>query len=167
MLKRIFFIVVDILNMFKPIDWSIIQMKKFGETSIYKFFYNGKVFTYVGDKLPGSLGRGFCIPIKSAKWNGADVTEYVKTFAGPRQDFYNKMPDLSAMFYQVVESKWIPKLRVVRGNGIRLELTFLEDKKIEPLEGKLEVTNLMGQTKIYDSVNLRGKIELHVTEVSN
>ena len=43
MLKRIFFIVVDILNMFKPIDWSIIQMKKFGETSIYKFFYNGKV----------------------------------------------------------------------------------------------------------------------------
>jgi len=167
MLQKLFFFFMDILNMFRPIDWSIVQMKRFGETNIYKFFYNGKLFKYVGDNLPGTLGRGFFIPIKSALWNGVDVTEHVKKFAGPRQDFYNKMPDLSAMFYQVVESKWVPKLRVVRGNGIRIELTFLENKKIEPLVGKLEVTNLMGQTKTYESVNLGGKVELHLTEVGN
>lgn len=167
MLKKVFFFLMDILNAFRPLDWTVVQMKKIGETPVFQYFYNGKVFTYVGEKLPGVLGRGFFLPIKSAVWNGKDVTEYVKTFAGPRQDFYNKIPNLPAMFNNVVESKWVPKFRVVRENGIRFELTFLEEKVVVAEPGKLEVTNLMGQTKTYESVNLGSQVKLHVTEVCN
>jgi hypothetical protein len=163
MLKKIFFFVIDVIRSFNPVDWTIVQVKRFGDTKVFKYFYNGKVFKYVGEELPCKLNRGFFAPIKNAVWNGVDVTERVRKFAGPRQDFYGKRPELAPMFYRVVDSKWVPKFRLTTGKGIRFEVTWFQEKEVEPEPGKLELTNVMGQTKVYDSVDLGGKVKLHVT----
>ena len=163
MLRELFFATVGFIRIFIPVDWTVVQVRRFGDTNVFKYFYNGRIFKYIGDVLPGKLGRGFFVPIKNAVWNGVDVTERVRKFAGPRQDFYGKSPDLARMFYRVIESKWVPKFRVTYGQGIHCEVKWLEEKQVEPEPGKLELTNIMGQTKVYDSVNLGGQVKLHVT----
>lgn len=163
MLREFFFATVGFVRLFVPVDWTVVQVRRFGNTKVFKYFYNGRIFKYIGDILPGKLGRGFFLPIKNAVWNGVDVTERVKKFAGPRQDFYGEPPNLGCMFYRVVESKWVPKFRVTHGKGIRFEVTWLNEKEVEPEPGKLELTNIMGRTTTYDSVDLGGKVKLHVT----
>ena len=156
MLKWIFFKVVTIIQSLKPSNWSVIRVRTFttellteanvAGTKVYEYVYNGRVYKYIGDELPTRVSRGFILPIKKALWNGVDVTERIKEYAGPRQDFFGKFPDASKIFYDIIQTNWIPQLNITTNNGLRLSVDWVREDVIKPESGKLEVTNIIGQS---------------------
>lgn len=156
MLKWIFFSIVTILQSLKPANWSVIRVRTFASgvlteanatgLKMYEYVYNGRVYKYIGNELPSQVTRGFIMPIKKALWNGSDVTELVKEYAGPRQDFFGKPPDASKIFYNIRRTNWIPRVSFRVNNGIGVSVDWIREDVIEPAPGKLEVTNVMGQS---------------------
>ena len=156
MLKWIFFKIVTIIQSLKPTNWSVIRIRTFTSevlteanvtgTKMYEYVYNGRVYKYIGAELPTRVTRGFIMPIKKALWNGVDVTARLKEYAGPRQDFFGKLPDASKIFYNIVRTNWIPNMSVRTSNGLGIRVDWIREDVIEPEPGKLEVTNIMGQS---------------------
>ena len=113
---------------------------------LIEYIYNGKIYKYIGDKLPEQVNKGFFLPIKKALWNGRDVTELIKQYAGPRQDFFGKMPDTSKLFYTIKKRRWRPHFHWSWSRGLRVRMEWLVEYTIEPEPGILEVQNIMGQS---------------------
>ena len=156
MINWFFFRLVDFMHMIRPKDWTQVKVftycgnvlteSKASGTKLINYIYNGRLYSYIGDKLPTSLARGFFLPIKSATWNGKDVTGIVKQYAGPRQDFFGKMPETSKMFYQIKKRRWVPHLSWSLRKGLSLKFEWLVEYTIEPEEGVLDVKNILGQS---------------------
>lgn len=151
MLKKLFFWIVDVLNHMKPVNWSVERIQYVCGQRIFKFFYNGKTYKYIGYNLPANIGRGFFAPIRQAVWNGKDVTGRVIKFAGPRHDFYGKTPDLPKIFYKVLRRTWIPKFNIRIGPGLHLKADFYREMDVVSESGTLEIINILGQTKKYSN----------------
>jgi len=156
MLKWIFFNLVSVIQSLKPSNWSVIRVRTFTSDvlteanatglKMYEYVYNGRVYKYIGDTLPTQVTRGFIMPIKKALWNGSDVTELLKEYAGPRQDFFGKPPDASKIFYNIIRTNWIPHVSVRVSNGLGIRVEWVREDVIKPEPGKLEVTNVLGQS---------------------
>jgi hypothetical protein len=151
-MKQLFFFFVGIVQMFRPANWSVVKIETFvtdTKTRVINYFYNGKLHKFVGETLPNSIPRGFFAPIKAALWNGVDVTDRVKSFAGPRHDFYGAVPDLAMIFHKVSRVVWIPKIEYNFTNGFLLKISWEKETVIEPAEGVLEVQNILNQTSVF------------------
>jgi hypothetical protein len=145
-MKNILFILIDIIQAFRPKNWTVLSVEKYNDYEIIDYFYGGKTYKYIGSKLPTDIRKGFFLPIKSAKWNGTDVTEYVKSFAGPRQDFYGTDPRLDVMFYNIKRCEWTPKYSI---KLFSFTITWYKKTIVEPIQGVLEITNVIHQTVVF------------------
>jgi len=145
-MKNILFMLVDIIQFFRPKNWTVLSVEKFNDYEITDYFYGGKTYKYIGTDLPKDIRKGFFLPIKSAKWNGTDVTEYVKSFAGPRQDFYGKEPDLDKMFFSIKRCVWKPSYKI---GLFSLSVTWYKKTLVEPVIGTLHITNVINQTVVF------------------
>jgi hypothetical protein len=138
--------------MFRPKNWTIMKVETFvtnTKTKVVNYFYNGRIHKFIGETVPNTIPRGFFAPIKSALWNGQDVTDRVKSFAGPRQDFYGTVPNLTMIFHKVCRVVWIPKFEYDVSNGLSLRISWEKETVIEPVEGTLEVQNVLNQTSVF------------------
>lgn len=151
MLKSIFFRVVDVIQSMKPVNWTVHSVRSICNLKIFRYFYNGKMYKYIGTNLPGAVARGFFAPIKKALWNGRDVTERVMKYAGPRHDFYGNPPELDKMFYKIMSMKWIPKVAVKIGPGMHVKVDFYKERQVVAETGTLEVTNILGTKNVYEN----------------
>jgi nucleoside diphosphate kinase len=152
-MKQLFFAIVGFIKFFRPRDWTIRNIQVLVNNTrvkVIEYFYNGKVYKYIGETLPKSIARGFFLPIQAALWNGRNVVDVIKKYSGPRNDFYGKDPELDFIFYKVIKKTWIPKLSFKQNNAkVGLYLHFEDETHIEPEEGILEVTNVIGQTSVF------------------
>lgn len=139
---------IRLLKIFWPKDWTILKKTVYHSDETFHvtdYIYNGKKFKCIGDPDKKNA-RGFFVPIQKCTWNGKDVTGYVKKFAGPRQDFYGKDPNISKMFFKVTAHKFIPRFKVRQDSvGIEVHIEYV----IEPEQGTLEVTNIFNQVSIF------------------
>jgi hypothetical protein len=145
-MKNIFFILIDIIQVFRCKNWTILNTERYNDSIITDYFYGGKTYKYIGEDLPKNIQRGFFLSIKTAKWNGVNVTDYVKSFAGPRHDFYGKNPPLDMMFYNIKRCEWIPKYSL---SLFSFTITWHKKNVIEPVKGILEITNVINQTFVF------------------
>jgi len=151
-MKQLFFALVNLINFFRPQNWSIVRVQTYvldTKVKVIEYMYNGQLYKYIGETLPKTIQRGFFLPIKEAFWNGRNVTSHVKPFSGPRNDFYGQVPNLSFIFHKVIRNKWIPKVTIRTQDGIGIFLHFEKEIIIEPEPGNLEVTNVLGQTSVF------------------
>ena len=145
-MKNLLFILIDIIQFFRPKNWTILSIEKYNDYNITDYFYGGKTYKYIGKELPCTIRKGFFLPIKSAHWNELDVTDYVRSFAGPRQDFYGKDPELDKMFYTVKRCVWKPKYKI---GILSLKVTWYKETIVEPVIGTLKITNIMNQVVVF------------------
>ena len=145
-MKNLLFILVDIIQAFRPKNWTVLSIEKFNDYEIIDYFYGGKTYKYIGTQLSKEIRKGFFLPIKSARWNGTDVTDYVKAFAGPRQDFYGSDPPLDKMFYNVKKCEWKP---IYSTKMFKFSITWYKRVHVEPMKGNLEITNVINQTVVF------------------
>jgi len=151
-MKAFLFAIVSFINAFRPANWSIKKVEVFvckKRTQVIDYVYNGKIYKFVGSTLPCSIRKGFFLPIKKAFWNGVDVTERIRLFAGPRHDFYGSIPDLAAIFHNVTSVVWLPKISYEISNGLSLKISWEREVIVEPIDGTLEVTNVLDQTSVF------------------
>lgn len=156
MINWFFFKLIDLIEMCRPKDWTQVRVLTFvGDVlteakvsgpKLIEYIYNGKLYKYIGETLPTKLSRGFVLPIKSAYWNGKDVTDTIKRYAGPRHDFFGKVPDTSKIFYTIKKRRWIPHLSFSLQKGLQIKVEWLVEYTIEPEQGTLEVHNILGQS---------------------
>jgi hypothetical protein len=139
-------LLIGLVQLFRQKNWSIRKVTTVCGTKVIYYNYNGKVYIYVGDVLPTQTTRGFCAPIAQAVWNGKDVTKLVKTYAGPRHDFYGQDPPLECMFYRVSEIQWVPSIKMI---PVGVYLEFRRVVTTVPTEGILTITNVLGQTSVF------------------
>lgn len=145
-MTNLLFILIDFIQAFRMKNWTILSVERFNDYEVTDYFYGGKTYKYVGRDVPKEIRRGFFLPIKSAKWNGTDVTEYVKSFAGPRQDFYGTDPPLDKMFYNIKRCQWIPKYKF---KLFSFTVTWYRKTIVVPVPGTLEITNVLHQTVVF------------------
>lgn len=123
-------------------------------TGIISYVCNNKIYK----TMSWPIGRkaGVALPIKEARFVPADgtpafdVTDLVKTWAGPRSDFYGQEPDVAAMFNRR-EIKWgLPKITWRLRPGIRFVFEWLTDAYyVKAPNGELRVTNIGGHESIF------------------
>jgi len=144
--------IVRVFQFFQPKNWSIVKINTLvheTKVKVIDFMYNGKIYKFIGESLPMSIGRGFFLPMKHAFWNGRNVTDYIKPYSGPRNDFYGQEPNLSFIFYKIMRRQWIPRIMLRNENGIGIFVAFEKEIFIEPEDGSLEITNVLGQTSVF------------------
>jgi len=143
---------IQLVQFFRRKNWTIVKVQTLVshiKTKVFHYSYNGKIYKYIGDKLPSQIGRGFFAPIKTALWNGQDVTDYIKPYSGPRNEFYGSEPQLPFIFFQLKSIDWIPRFMFNANGGIGIFIRYERELVIEPEEGLLEVTNVLGQTSVF------------------
>lgn len=138
--------IVDIIQVFRPKDFTVVHIEDYCDYQITDYFYGGRVYKCIGPDIPKDIRRGFFLPIKSVQWNDTDVTDYVKAFSGPRNDFYGKDPDISKMFYTTIRHIWVPKYSI---RPFSVSVTWYKKKVITPAKGILKVTNILNQTTVF------------------
>jgi hypothetical protein len=144
-MDKLFFMLIDIIQIFRPKDFTVVHVEDYCEYQITDYFYGGRVYKCIGG-LEKDIRRGFFVPIKSVHWNDTDVTDYVKAFSGPRNDFYGKDPDISKMFYTTIRHKWVPSFSI-RPFGI--SVTWHKKKVVRPIQGQLTIRNILNQTTVF------------------
>ena len=123
-------------------------------TGIITYVCNNKIFKTTS--WPIGRKAGVALPIKEACFVPADgtpvfdVTDLVKTWAGPRSDFYGQEPDVDAMFHRR-EYKWgLPRVTWRLRPGIRLVFEWLTDAYyLKSPKGNLHIINIAGQESIF------------------
>lgn len=110
----LFFKLLDIWRVLKPVNWKIIRQTTYTDGTLYtEYYYNGRKYIHVGPYPPRN--SGFSLPISHASRQGKDITDIVKVFSGP---LANNCPSPGYIFY-----KTIYRIRVkVHMFGIRLYL---------------------------------------------
>jgi hypothetical protein len=153
MKKNILAFVTFLIKNTRPIDWSIKVIDTYmynGLFQVITFFYNGKKYKYVGDEIIKKIQTGFFIPIQTATWNGNDVTEIVKPYAGPRHDFFGSEPRIDIMFHNCIKHVLVPRPIVTKSeHGIRFGIEFKRVRVIIPIDGTLVITNILGQQSVF------------------
>jgi hypothetical protein len=143
---------VNLVQFFRRKNWTIVQVQTLvheTKVKLFHYVYNGKVYRYIGDVLPSKVSRGFCAPIKYATWNGRDVTDYIKIYSGPRNDFFGSDPPLEFMFFSVRAIEWLPTCQMNTNGRIGVFIRYDREVVVEPEEGTLEITNVLGQTSVF------------------
>jgi Family of unknown function (DUF5772) len=153
MKKNLLALLTFLIEHTRPKDWSISGTDTFMHDGLHKiitFFYNGKKYKYIGDEITKKVRSGFFLPIQKATWNGEDVTDMIRAYAGPRQDFFGSEPRLDIIFHKCIKVLWIPVPKVTQtGDGIRIGVEFRRIRMIKPLEGTFILTNILGQHSVF------------------
>jgi hypothetical protein len=149
MFERLFDIWYYVRTALRLKDFTIVNVDE--QTGTIDYTCNNRVYKVV-QKWPIGRKPGVSFPIKSATLQPTDgseprdVTDLVKQWAGPRNDFYGLAPDIGFWFHYRRRRSWWPRV-VLRHErpGYRLVVEWLT----EPLLGDLKIVNIVGQESIF------------------
>jgi hypothetical protein len=125
----------------KPFRNTIVPQNVKNITLRVKYFYGGKIYKAISNNInfiPGqneTEGMSFSIPLSSV-WivdhddkPQVDITEKVKRYAGPRNDFHGESVPLKSFLYYTTKTltKKFPKIILSNSLGMKKTLLTTED----------------------------------------
>lgn len=122
---------VDITNVYR-------KNKRFDANVVYKVVYvfNNKEYVYITRDNqhvwpPKRKGMTFCCPIKQVLLNTVDITEHVKKYAGPFNDFHHEtvtFVDMGLPENAVLELVDVTGTRVTRRDSLNHRMIWMPNK---------------------------------------